>query len=258
MPNDLEKPKIVNSDMPDTALGFVFAMPIESGGVFDKMTERKITKGNGTIFHTGIFAEQQTAMIESGIGSENAGKAAEILLDVFAPKKIISAGFAGGLSKRLKRYNVCFPEMLIRKSDGAMLDVSQPVPQLFYGDLPIENKLALLTADEAVFAPKEKSSLQKETGAELVDMETFAVADVCRKRNVPFLSVRIVLDTAEQEFPKDILRIVQNADKSVFRLTGSVLGSLFRRPSSMLDLWSLKEQTLQAADKLAKHLYREC
>lgn len=257
MPQSLTQTPDSQNEGSAFALGFVFAMPMEAAGVLDKMTERKTTKGDGRIFHTGFFGKQHTVIIESGIGCENAEKATEVLLDVFEPKKIVSAGYAGGLNERLKRYNVCFPELLLRKNDGAVLDVSVPVPQKIEQALPIQGKLTLLTAGEIVSEPQQKLCYKNETGAELVDMETFAVAEMCRKRNVPFVSVRIILDTAVQKFPQDILHIIQNADKGVFRLTGSVLGSVFRRPSSVLDLWSLKEQTLQASDRLAKHLAME-
>lgn len=239
------------------AVGFVFAMPMEAAGVADKMTQRQTTKGDGRVFHTGMFGTHQTVIVESGVGSEQAAKAAEVLLDVFAPQQIISAGYAGGLSERLKRYSVCFPELLLRKSDNTVLDVSQSVPKSVEVPLPINGKLTLLTSDEAIIDTEQKSRYCIQTGAELVDMETFAVADVCRVRRIPFRAARIILDTAAQKFPKDILHIIQCADKGVVRLTGSVLGSVFRRPSSVFDMWTLKEHTLRASDRLAAFLAKE-
>jgi adenosylhomocysteine nucleosidase len=245
-------------------LGFVFAMPMEAAGVADVLKQSQTTQGNGRTFHTGFFHGYRTAVVESGVGQENAGRAADVLIEVFKPKRLISAGYAGGLAKRLKQFNVCFPEILIRESDGKTLYVSNSVPENIetltnYKKLSsdfekLNGKLILLTTDFVVGSPKQKSLLYRQTGGELVDMETFAVAEVCQKRQVPMLAVRIILDTADEQIPKDIQRILKDAEKGVARLAGSVLGAICSRPSSMLDLFSLRQRALRAADKLAKHI----
>ncbi|MDR1268441.1 MAG: hypothetical protein LBK82_02845 [Planctomycetaceae bacterium] len=249
-----------NSDVTAVDLGFVFAMPMEASGVADDLKQHQTTRGNGRTFHTGIFHGYRTAIVESGVGQENAGRAAEVLLDVFQPKRIFSAGYAGGLSKRLKQFNVCFPEILVRESDGKTFYVSNSVPEMIeessdLGKREKQNgKLILLTTDFVVGSPKRKSLLYHQTGAELVDMETFAVAEVCRQHQIPMLAVRIILDTVEEQIPKDVQRILKNVEKGGARLAGSVLGSIFSRPSSMLDLLSLKQRALRAADQLAKQI----
>ena len=243
-------------EKPVVDIGFVFAMPMEAAGIADRLKQKKTTQGDGRTFHTGMFGGYRVALVESGVGQEKAGAATEVLIDVFEPKRILSTGYGGGLAKRLKRFNVCFPEMLMRQSDGARLDLSEPVPKLVAQaeSGPIEGKLVLLTTDHVVASPKEKRSLGLKTGAELVDMETFAVAEVCRKHDVPFLSLRIILDTAEEELPQDVQRIMKNAEIGGARLAGTVLGSLFSRPSSMIDLFSLKQRALEATDRLAKRI----
>jgi adenosylhomocysteine nucleosidase len=236
-------------------IGFVFALPMEAAGIVDVLTEHQTTRGDGRTFHTGLFGNRRVAVIESGIGQEKARRAAEVLIDVFAPKRLCSAGYAGGLSKRLKQLNVCFPEQVMRDSDAKILDLTGSIPK--YVENGTEPKLTLLTADSMVDSPQKKRVLGERTGAELVDMETFAAADVCRERNVPFLSVRIILDTAEEQIPKEIQRISQSAAKGKIRLAGSVLGALFSRPSSMLDLLSLQRRALMATDRLAKRIKAE-
>ncbi|MDR2754995.1 MAG: hypothetical protein LBC20_04755 [Planctomycetaceae bacterium] len=248
------------SDSIAVDLGFVFAMPMEAAGVTDVLKHAQTTQGNGRTFHTGLFHGYRTAIVESGVGQENAGRAAEVLLDVFKPKRILSAGYAGGLTKRLKQFDVCFPEILVRESDGKKFYVSNSVPEIIEESTASEKqnqKLILLTTDYVVGSPKQKSLLHHQTEAELVDMETFAVAEVCRKHQIPLLAVRIILDTAEEQIPKDVQRILKNSEKGGARLAGSVLGSLFSRPSSILDLFSLKQRALHATDQLAKQIARE-
>lgn len=252
------EPVVERTNAQTTDIGFVFAMPMEAAGVTDRLKEKKTIKANGRIFHAGRFGQFQVAIVESGVGQQRAEQATKLLIETFSPRRIVSAGYGGGLHKRLKRFSVCFPEIIIRESDGMVLDISAAIPQLAPKRTgPIRDKLGLLTCNFVAASPKQKTELYRNTGAEIVDMETFAVADLCRLRNVPFLAVRIILDTVDEQLPKDVQNILKSAEIGRARLAGSVLGSLFKRPSAILDLFSLKERALSATDRLAKRLVDE-
>ena len=234
--------------------GFIFALRQEAVGILDRLKRARTTRGNGWTFHTGSLDERSVALVISGVGQKNAEKATNILLDVFAPKLICSAGYAGGLSSRLKQSNICVPEHVIRASDMQALDLSLLIPQRV---LPIPNKLTLLTVNDVVESPEQKRMLYEQTGAELVDMETFAVAEVCRIREVPFFSVRVILDAAEDRIPKDIVKILESLGKGVFRFSGTIFGGVVSRPSVVLDLASLKRQAFNASERLARFTIAE-
>ena len=228
-------------------IGFVFALPMEAAGIVDRLTERKTTVGDGRKFHTGRLRKFRVAVVESGVGQEKAGRATEVLIDTFRPKRLISAGYSGALSSDLKRFAIRIPSAVIRESDGKRIEL-QP---------EADDAVNLLTTDFVVATPKRKKSLGEQHRAALVDMETFAIAECCEEHGVPFLSVRIVLDTVNEALPKDVERIMKSAERSTARLAGSVLGSLFSRPSALIDLYTLKERAIDAADRLAKRIYKE-
>ena len=229
--------------------GFVFALRQEAVGILDRLKRSKTTRGNGWTFHTGKIEDISVAIVLSGIGQKNAEAAANVLLDVFAPKLICSAGYAGGLSSRLKQASICVPEQVMRGSDKQALDLTKPIPQRIS---LMPDKLTLLTVNDVVGTPEQKRALYEQTGAELVDMETFAVAEVCRIREVPFLSIRVILDVAEDRVPKDITKILESMDKGTTRFSGTILGSLWSRPAVVLDLVSLKRRAFTATERLAK------
>ena len=235
-------------------IGFVFALHQEATGIMDRLKRSKKTKGNGWTFRTGEIDSLSIALVLSGAGQKNAEDAAKILIDVFEPKLICSAGYAGGLSSRLKQFNVCVPEQVIRESDNEALDLSHMIPQR---TSPMPNKLTLLTVNEVVELPEQKRALHTQTGAELVDMETFAVAEVCRVREIPFRSFRIVLDTVDHQIPKDIAKLLDSRDIGVARLFGSILGSVCSRPSMVLDLVALKKHAFTAAERIAQFAIKE-
>jgi len=239
--------------------GFVFALRQESVGILDRLQRSKTTHGNGWTFHTGTIENRTMAVVLSGAGQKNAEEAANVLLDVFAPKIICSAGYAGGLSSRLLPSTICVPEQVMRESDGQVLDLSKPIPQKAASQKTpsIPNKLTLLTVNEVAELPVQKRRLHEQTGAELIDMETFAVAEVCRKREIPFLSIRVILDAVDDKIPKDIAKILDHLDKGKSRLSGAIFGSILARPSVLLDFVSLKRRAFTATERLAKFAVAE-
>ncbi|MDR2763363.1 MAG: hypothetical protein LBB88_12230 [Planctomycetaceae bacterium] len=295
--------------------GFVFAMPMEAAGLVDLLENRITTKGNGRVFHRGSLnilntktqrrqndnSKLQIAIVESGIGQEKASSAAIALLDIFCPTFIVSAGYAGGLSPELKKFSVHQPDLLLRKSDGMIIDIANNSPQVIQKitynnnsnpnpnynsnfnsnandtnnqfqtnqkidnncNIVTKNRNILVTVDHPVETPEQKFLLGKEYDAGLVDMETFAVAEVCVNRQniknnqneiIRFSAVRIVLDAVNDELPKEIKRIIQSSNHGSARMIGTTIGSIFKRPSVVFDLYSLKERALKASDILAKYI----
>ena len=236
-----------DADSLTTDIGFVFALPMEAAGIVDRLADRQTTIGDGRKFHTGRLRQFRIAVVESGVGQEKAGRATDALIETFRPQRLVSAGYSGALSETLKRFAVRIPTAVVRESDGKRIDL-QP---------DADNAVILLTTDFVVATPKRKKSLGAKHQAALVDMETFAVAERSRDHGVPFLSIRIVLDTVGESLPKDVQRIMRSAERSTARLAGSVLGSLFSRPSALLDLYKLKERAIDATDRLAKRIFSE-
>ncbi len=113
---------------------------------------------------------------------------------------------------------------------------------------------ALVSVEEENVSNLEKTRLARELGACAFDRETWAVADVCVKSGVPFLPLRVVYDASAQAGCKEAARAVKNSGVSAARTLGAFFGAVAKRPSSALDVYKLKEQALEAADKLAKAL----
>jgi hypothetical protein len=108
-----------------------------------------------------------------------------------------------------------------------------------------------------VESPEQKRTLHDRTGAEFVDMETFAVADVCRSRAIPFFAFRVILDTVDERIPQDVTKILEGMGKGVFRFSGTVLGGLFSRPSMVFDIAALKKRAFIASERLAQFAVAE-
>jgi len=110
----------------------------------------------------------------------------------------------------------------------------------------------LLAVERVIRLPGEKRELGVRHQALACDMESLAVAEVCRQRNVPLLAVRVISDTADEELPADIERLLAQA--STAARWGTAIGSILRRPSSLQDLLRLRHRAIEASDRLAKFL----
>ncbi len=110
----------------------------------------------------------------------------------------------------------------------------------------------MLTVDRVVRLPSEKNALFDRSGALGVDMENFAVAEVCRRRNVPFSSVRVIGDPANETLPPDVEHLL--AQTSAAARAGAALGAIWHRPASAVDLYQLRENALVASGRLANFL----
>ena len=113
-------------------------------------------------------------------------------------------------------------------------------------------RAALLTVDRAVRLPSDKRKLFEQYGAAAVDMETFAVAEVCRRMDVPFSSIRVISDTADDELPRDVENLLEQ--KSGAARLGAAVGAVWRRPASLKDMYQLRENALVASDRLARFI----
>jgi len=250
---DLQQPPEAPSrkTVPSCDVGVVFALESESGGLEDLVAETGRWHGDGFLVIGGRLPERQVVIVRSGAGPKAAAHATEALLDGHRPRWVISAGFAGALRPELQRYDLVLPEAVLRP-EGRRLELSPREDWLAQSRFGRVHGGLLLSVDHLVSSPKEKRILGDKYGALAVDMETFAVVEVCRRRGVPVLAVRIVIDTADEQLPPEVRGLLKQ--KTLASQLGAALGALWHRPSSFKDLYRLKENALLASDRLARFL----
>ncbi len=232
-------------------LGVVFALGIESGGLEDVLDGMVTTGGGGFVVREGGLKGRRTVVILSGAGRQNAARATEILIEGHRPRRVVSAGLAGGLSPELKRNDILVADRLL-SIDGEDMPIALPPALSATASRPDVHRGPLLTVNRMVRLPSDKKSLFQQHSASAVDMETFAVAKVCRRLQVPFSSIRVINDTAEETLPRDVERLLEQ--KGGAARLGAAVGAAWRRPASLKDMYQLRENALVASDRLAKFL----
>lgn len=237
--------------VPACHVGVVFALSIESGGLEDLLGNVVATRGHGFTAKQGRYGKLGTVLIEAGAGLQAAARATEALIAGHRPAWVISAGFAGGLSRELKRFDIVIANSIVDEAGNRLTlnlkgDLS-PLAQQFHVHIG-----PLACVDRVLQSPDEKRLLGEASQALAVDMESYAVADVCRQRQVQFLAIRVISDPWDEQLPGDIERLVRQ--KTNFSRLGAAVGAVWQRPGSLKDMYQLRENSLVASDRLAKLL----
>jgi adenosylhomocysteine nucleosidase len=227
-------------------VGIVAALPMEVAALIGRFANVRKYQGPRHRIIEGEIGGKIVALIVAGPGRPAARRATELLLVGHRPRWIVSAGFGGALDPALKRNAIVLPGEVIDE-DGGQFSIDVAVPEGSEGF----GTGRLVTVDRVVLTAAEKAALRAGTGADVVDMETSAVAAVCHARGVRMLALRVISDAAGVDLPPEILSIM--GPTGSYRV-GAAVGAIWKRPGSLKELWRLREQALGTARRLAEVL----
>ena len=213
----------------------------------NRCTKVKTYSGGRFIFRGGLFENIRIATVESGMGQDRARRATQALIDAHSPRWVISTGFCGALITGMKVGHIVVSNKVVSKTqEDLAIDIGMSA------DPAVGRHVGrTLTIDHMVRTIAEKRSLAEQTGSLSVDMETYAVAQLCRQQKTRFLAVRSVSDDLTTDLPAEVLSLV--GETGAVRI-GAVVGALWKRPGSYKDMWRLREHAIVAGEHLANFL----
>lgn len=197
---------------------------------------------DGCTFHYGTIGLHDVVVMQCGIGKVNAAMGTTTLISHFAPEVVINTGVAGGADKVVNVMDVvvgsqvayhdvwCGPESV----QGAI----QGLPLYFDGDEQLLSKLPvrgdvkrglICSGDHFIDKMEDVVALKEQFPEALaVDMESAAIAHVCYKRGVRFLSLRVISDSpgAGHNNTTQYVDFWADAPKHTFTLVKSLLEHL--------------------------------
>ena len=179
-------------------------------------------------------------VLVTGMGRQNAEAALGAWLAHAQPAQVLGCGFAGALDVALEVGQVLF-ETEVPSGLRAML--------LSAG----ARKARFWCADRVAVTPEEKRALRKSTGADAVEMESAALRALCANRGIPFATVRVISDAAEDALPLDF-NLLMTPDGQLSY--GKLAGALACKPMTVLALWQWHKRLRGAASALADVLMR--
>lgn len=196
---------------------------------------------DGQVFYVGRLggASVEVIVAQSGIGKVNAAMCAASLIDRFHPDAVINTGVAGGCGPRVRPLDVvvarqcvyhdvwCGEPNLYGQVQGCPL-YFPAAPQLLDRAVALGARPVLICTGD-IFAQKDDVAriLQKFPECEAVDMESASFAQVCYRRNIPFLSLRVISDSADgEENFGQYENFWEMAPRATFRVVRSLLEGL--------------------------------
>ncbi|MCA9208693.1 MAG: hypothetical protein KDA55_10080 [Planctomycetales bacterium] len=229
----------------------LFALGIEAGGLNDLLQQARTSRGPGWKGTSGNLRGRSLLVAETGVGQSSAAEATRRLIDEFKPPWIVSTGFAGTLTPDIRRGGIVLVDNIVDEH-GEQIDTGLAIDPATVSAARGVFMGRLLTVDRLVRRREERARLAETYSADVCDMETMAVARVCRERGVRFLAVRIVSDGIDDAMPEEVEKLLDRP--SLAGKLGIAAGAMFRRPSVVKDMWKLRETAIATSDRLAKFL----
>jgi len=228
-------------------VGIVAALPIEVGDFLDRLKRVRKYQSATVPMIEGEYAGRIVVVAVGGVGRSAAGRATDLLLAGHQPRWLLSVGFAGALNPTFARNEVVLAHEII-DAEGRRFPVL--IPEAL-GNRQGHVHGRLLTVDRIILEPEEKQELRRGFEADLVDMESSAVADLCSRKLVRFLSVRVISDDALTVLPREVATLLSHTGS--YRV-GAAIRALWHRPGSLKDFWMMHERALESSERLAKFL----
>ena len=150
---------------------------------------------------------RRLVLAQAGVGRQRAERATQMLIAGHRPPWVISAGFSGGLQPGLKRGDIVMADSLVEPG-GGRLAIDVRIDQQTLAATPGLHVGRLLTVDKIITESSDKKQLGKAYEALAVDMESWAVGEVCSQERVRFLAVRVISDAMEENLPRDLGRLI--------------------------------------------------
>jgi adenosylhomocysteine nucleosidase len=182
--------------------------------------------------------EDQVQVLVTGIGRKNAARALEYALAKSSPELVLTCGFAGGLRSGLPVGTVVYAE---DEGTGLATVLSE------LGAVPVSFHCSSRIATTAV----KKRQLRETTGADVVEMESGIIRQICRERKIPSTTIRVISDAAEEDLPLDFNALMTAQGELQYP---KLAWALLRSPGKVADLLRLQRQTRQAAQNLGRTL----
>jgi len=233
----------------------------------DQVGQRQERTIEGIKFVSGKLNGRNVVVTWTGVGKVNAAMTATLLIEHYKPRHIIFTGIAGGVNPDLQPGDIViaektahhdmgtiWPEGLFCKGVKSRLDGYEN-PVFFPAD-PELVKLAkqaadqvglasirtlkgsrdpkiirgvVVTGDSFIASAEKCAELRKKLGADAVEMEGAAVAQLCFQREIDHLVIRSISDNANESAVLDKQTFYILAARNSAKLVTEIVGLLGQR-----------------------------
>ncbi len=228
-------------------IGVVAAMPEEVGPLLRRARAPRHFELAGREGYHCLFGENRGIVFVTGDGPRRASDGVRAFLDRFDFDAVLAVGVAGGLTPELQPGTVLAARKIVHDStpvgeaDPAWLEIATAYHGVVAG--------TLVTVPRIVTTVYGKANLRSELGQEpaAVDLESAVYARAIAERDLPYLVLRAIQDTADEVLPS-FLEECAREDGSIDRRC--VVRSALTHPTRVASLAKLSTRLRMCARRL--------
>ena len=225
-------------------IGIICAIPNELQNF--NFTEIPIQKFGERTFYKGSHDKHELILVQSGLGKVNAAVVSTLLIEKFECELLLFSGVAGGIDPGIEIGEVIIGESLIQYDYGTLknrellpfrpgsIPTGESKNELEYSlDPKIKHKIKvslpnvrmgiILTGDVFLQCEETQKELFEKYGAQAIDMEGAAVAQVAEQFGIPAIVVRCLSDLAGADSQKLSSKFLNMAAKRSFNTAQRIL-----------------------------------
>ena len=200
--------------------GVIGAMEQEIASLRQALKVQRTVKRAGMEFVAGTLGEESAVVVQCGVGKVNAGICVQVLADEFQVTRVVNTGAAGALDPRLHIGD------LVISTDAVQHDFDITTLGFQKGEIPYTGLFSFV-ADEAlrqkareaagnlkditviegricsgdafIASHTQKDAIISAFGGACCEMEGGAIAQACYLNDIPFVIIRSISDSADEE-----------------------------------------------------------
>lgn len=217
-------------------IGIIFAMKEELDEFIKLVNNIREEKIYDLTFYKCNLFNKELVLVESGVGKVNAARATQILIDKMNPKYIFNVGVAGSISDKVNVLDIVASDKLVQHdfditgfdhekgyipnvgiymdADKYLLDITKNV------NIDTKVHIGTIASGDIFITDKNMSNkINNKFNALCVEMEGASIAQACTLSSVPYLVIRSISDSPNQndnnkityeEFLEKSCKIVSN------------------------------------------------
>ncbi len=225
-------------------IGIICAIPNElryfnfSENIIQEVGERKFYKGN--------LSKQELILVQSGLGKVNAAVVSTLLIEKFECELLLFSGVAGGIDPEIEIGEIIIGESLIQFDYGTLkkkrmfafrpgsiptgkskneieFRLDPKIKFMIKNSLPNVRMGKILTGDVFLQCEETQKELFEKFGAQAIDMEGAAVAQVAEQFGIPVVVVRCISDLAGANNQNISTKLLNKSAKQSFNTAQKIL-----------------------------------
>ena len=232
-------------------IGIIGAMDEEVAKVKEEMTDVTITTVAGMDFYEGKLSGRDAVVVRSGIGKVNAAVCTQVLIDHFGVDYIINTGCAWAIHPGLGIGDILISTDAVQHDMdvSALGDPIGTIPRLAESYFKADEMLVKLaqeaaaetaetaenyhvilgrvaSGDKFIGTKEGKEHIKRYVQGDCAEMEGAAIAHACWLNRIPFVIIRAISDSADEQANMSYEQFVLLAAKRSSELVEKILEKL--------------------------------